>query len=100
MPALVGYNFVAVSVFHMLPHACCDPRTLLCPSQILMSVLLLVITTVTLMLPVPTLVVASPVPVTRDTLEMESYVWVSKGVQSMSSIPLLGCFFSGVAFSG
>ena len=41
-----------------------------------MSVLLLVITTVTLMLPVPTLLVASPVPVTRDTLEMGSYAQV------------------------
>ena len=33
--------------------------------------------TATLMLPVPTLVVASPVPVTRDTLEMESDALVS-----------------------
>ena len=33
--------------------------------------------TVTLMLPVPTLLVASPVPVTRDTLEMGSHAWVS-----------------------
>jgi hypothetical protein len=41
-----------------------------------MSVLL-VLTTVTLMLPVPTLLVASPVPVTRDTLEMVSHVQVS-----------------------
>jgi hypothetical protein len=41
-----------------------------------MSVLLVLIT-VTLMLPVPTLLVASPVPVTRDTLEMESHVRVS-----------------------
>jgi hypothetical protein len=39
------------------------------PLQILMSVLLVLIT-VTLMLPVPTLLVASTVPVTRDTLEM------------------------------
>jgi hypothetical protein len=44
--------------------------------QILMSVLL-VLTTVTLMLPVPTLLVASPVPVTRDTLEMVPLVQVS-----------------------
>ena len=42
----------------------------------LMCVLMAVIT-VTLMLPVPTLLVASPVPVTRDTLEMGSHVWVS-----------------------
>jgi hypothetical protein len=48
--------------------------------QILMSVLLVLIT-VTLMLPVPTLLVASPVPVTRDTLEMESHVWVSVIIQ-------------------
>ena len=33
--------------------------------------------TVTLMLPVTTPLVASPVPVTRDTLEMGSYAWVS-----------------------
>ena len=43
--------------------------------QILMSVLLMLITA-TLMLPVPTLLVASPVPVTRDTLEMESHVHI------------------------
>ena len=42
-----------------------------------MSVFLLVITTAILMLLVPTLLVASPVPVTRDTLEMESHAWVS-----------------------
>ena len=34
--------------------------------------------TATLMLPVLTLLVASPVPVTRDTLEMGSYAWVSE----------------------
>jgi hypothetical protein len=49
------------------------PSTVSCcyflPLQILMSVLLVLIT-VTLMLPVPTLLVASTVPVTRDTLEM------------------------------
>jgi hypothetical protein len=45
-------------------------------SQILMSVLL-ILKTVTLMLPVPTLLVASSVPVTRDTLEMVSLVQVS-----------------------
>ena len=38
--------------------------------QILMSVLL-TLTTAILMLSVPTLLVASPVPVTRDSLEME-----------------------------
>jgi hypothetical protein len=42
-----------------------------------MSVLLVLIT-VTLMLPVPTLLVASPVPVTRNTLEMGSHVRVSQ----------------------
>ena len=41
-----------------------------------MSVLL-VLLTVTLMLPVPTLLVASSVPVTRDTLEMERGAQVS-----------------------
>jgi hypothetical protein len=45
-------------------------------SQILMSVLL-VFTTVTLMLPVPTLLVASPAPVTRDTLELVALVQVN-----------------------
>ena len=45
--------------------------------SVLMNMLLLVITIVALMLPVPTLLVASPVPVTRDTLEMGSHVWVS-----------------------
>ena len=33
--------------------------------------------TATLMLPVPTLVVASPVAATRDTLEMEPHALVS-----------------------
>ena len=45
--------------------------------QTSMNVLFLVITTVTPMLPVLTLLVASPVPVTRDTLEMGSHAWVS-----------------------
>jgi hypothetical protein len=44
-------------------------------SQILMRVLL-VLTTVTLMLLVPTLLVASPVPVTKDTLEVVPHVQV------------------------
>jgi hypothetical protein len=43
--------------------------------QILMNVLLVLIT-VTLMLPVSTLLVASLVPVTRDTLEMGSHAVV------------------------
>jgi hypothetical protein len=43
----------------------------------------LVLTTVTLMLPVPTLLVASPVPVTRDTLEMGSHVRVSVIIQAL-----------------
>ena len=47
-----------------------------CTLQILTSALLVLIT-VTLMLPVPTLLVASPVPVTRDTLEMGRHVGVS-----------------------
>ena len=41
-----------------------------------MSVLVVLIT-VTLMLSVPTPLVASPVPVTLDTVEMDSPVWVS-----------------------
>ena len=45
--------------------------------QISMSVLLMTPITATLMLPVPTLVVASPVAVTRDTLEMEPHALVS-----------------------
>ena len=44
--------------------------------QILMSVPLVLIT-VTLMLSVPTPLVASPVPVTWDTEEMDAIVWVS-----------------------
>ena len=44
--------------------------------KISMSVLLMLIT-VTLMLPVPTLLVASPVPVTRDTVVMGPHVEVS-----------------------
>ena len=45
--------------------------------QILMNALLTPIT-VTLMLPVPTLWGASPVPVTRDTVGMESLALVTK----------------------
>ena len=45
--------------------------------KISMSVTLMLIITVTLMLPVPTLLVASPVPVTRDTVVMRSHVGVS-----------------------
>ena len=37
----------------------------------------LVLITVTLMLSVPTPLVASPVPVTRDTEEMDAIVWVN-----------------------
>ena len=44
--------------------------------QILMNVLMLPLTTVTLMLHVPTLLGASPVHVTKDTLEMEPLVKV------------------------
>jgi hypothetical protein len=55
--------------------------------QILMSVLLMLVT-VTLMLPVPTLLVASPAPVTRDTLEMGSHVWVSVTIK-IASIQIL-----------
>ena len=44
--------------------------------QILMSVLLVSITVI-LMLPVLSLLMASPVPVTRDTLEMVLTAWVS-----------------------
>ena len=40
----------------------------------------LVLITVTRMLAVPTPSVASPVPVTRATVEMESTVWVSKSL--------------------
>ena len=47
----------------------------------LMSVLL-TLTTVTLMLPVPTLLGASPVPVTMDTLGIESTVLVCTIVTS------------------
>ena len=42
-----------------------------------MNVLMALITVV-IMLSVPTLMVASPVPVTRATVEMDSPVWVSK----------------------
>ena len=45
-------------------------------AQILMSVLILLLTTVTLMLTVPTILGASPVHVTKDTLEMEPLVKV------------------------
>ena len=44
----------------------------LCIPQVLMCVLVLM-----LAVNVLTLLVASPVPVTRDTLEMGSHVWVS-----------------------
>ena len=44
--------------------------------QILTNVLLVLIT-VPLMLHVPTILEASPVPVTRDTVEMDYCVWVS-----------------------
>ena len=57
---------------------CIGKQFFLISWQIQMNVLLLVITTVTPMLPVPTLLVASPVPVTRDTLEMVSRVWVGQ----------------------
>ena len=40
----------------------------------------LILITVTRMLSVPTPLVASPVPVTRATVEMESPVWVSKSL--------------------
>ena len=40
----------------------------------------LVLITVTRMLSVPTPLAASPVPVTRATVEMESTVWVSKSL--------------------
>ena len=49
-----------------------------------MSVLL-VLLTVILMLPAPTLLVASPVPVTRDTLEMGSHV--------EASVPISTCVY-------
>jgi hypothetical protein len=42
-----------------------------------------VLITVTLMLPAPTLLLASPVPVTRDTLEMGSHVQVSVIIQAL-----------------
>ena len=45
--------------------------------QILMNVQILPLTTVTLMLTVPTLLGASPVHVTKDTLEMEPLAMVS-----------------------
>ena len=53
--------------------------------QILMSVLLAPIT-VTLMLPVSTPLVASPVPVTRDTLELERDVWVSSADNAINAL--------------
>ena len=52
----------------------CKSYTLL--YQILMSVLMLPLTTVTLILCVLTLLGASPVHVTMDTLEMEPLAWV------------------------
>ena len=45
--------------------------------KILTSVLLVLLITVILMLTVPTLLVASPAPVTKDTLEMEIHAIVS-----------------------
>ena len=57
--------------------------------QILMSALLVLITVI-LMLPVPTLLlVASPVPVTRDTLEMERGAQVSSA--SNGNMQLIPC---------
>ena len=50
-----------------------SPYTQPFPPQISMNVLFGLIT-VPLMLPVPTLLAASPVPVTRDTVEMVSSV--------------------------
>ena len=59
-----------------------------CTLQILMSVLLMPITA-TLMLPVPTLLlVASPVPVTRDTLGMEKCAEVCSIMQVIENISL------------
>ena len=52
--------------------------------QILWNVLLVLIT-VTLMLSVLTLLVASLVPVTRDILGKESHVWVSPSVSASFS---------------
>ena len=47
--------------------------------------------TVTLMLSVPTPLVASPVPVTRATVEMDSPVWVSSssGLGHIDSVEIL-----------
>jgi hypothetical protein len=50
-----------------------------------------VLITVSLMLPVPTLLVASPVPVTRDTLEMGSHVWVSVIIQALQYCNMYVC---------
>ena len=52
--------------------------------QILTSVMLII--TVTQMLNVPTLLVASTVPVTRDILEMGSHVRVSDGKMQMNGL--------------
>ena len=43
-------------------------------------------TTALLMLPVETILVASPVPVTRDTLELERGVWVSGVSNAINAI--------------
>jgi hypothetical protein len=50
-----------------------------------------VLITVTLMLPVPTLLVASPVPVARDTLEMGSCVQVNGLVCQHPNSQVQGC---------
>ena len=56
---------------------------------------LLKLTTATLMPPVPTLLVASPVPVTRDTLEMECGVGVSGASDEINTIkPILQILMS------
>ena len=55
--------------------------------QILMSVMMLIlIITVTQMLTVPTLLVASTVPVTGDILEVGSHVGVSGGKMQMNGL--------------
>ena len=57
--------------------------------QISMSVLLELITAI-LMLLVPTLLVVSPVPVIKDTLELERGVWVSGASNAINAIkPIL-----------
>ena len=61
----------------------CRPRNNL-TWQILMSVLLVLIT-VHLMLPALTFLGTSPVPVSKDTLEMESRVMVSPSPHTQNS---------------